>query len=175
MLINLSDVLSDQHKAVEETVELTMDEVRLKAGSYPIIRKEPVRVHVEHVKGKELMITADTALTVLIPCDRCLEDVEHDFTLNCVRHVDVGLSDAELTEELDESNFIDGYHLDVDKLLSSEILSGWPEKVLCREDCKGLCKVCGRNLNTGSCDCEEPGLDPRMSVVRDLFKNFKEV
>ena len=63
----------------------------------------------------------------------------------------------------------------MDKLLYNEILSEWPEKVLCREDCKGLCKVCGQNLNAGSCDCEEPGLDPRMSVVRDLFKNFKEV
>ena len=114
-------------------------------------------------------------LTVLIPCDRCLEDVRHDFVINCTKHVDIGLSDAELTEELDESNFIDGYHLDVDKLLYNVILSEWPEKTLCREDCKGLCKVCGQNLNTGSCDCEEPGLDPRMSVVRDLFKNFKEV
>lgn len=114
-------------------------------------------------------------MSVMIPCDRCLEDVKREFELNCVKHVDVGLSDAELTEELDESNFIDGYHLDVDKLLFHEILSSWPTKVLCREDCKGLCNVCGQNLNTGSCNCEDTGLDPRMSVVRDLFKNFKEV
>ena len=175
MLINLSDVLSDQHKTVEETVRLEMEEIRLQSGTYPIIRKEPVHVKVEHIRGKELLITAETRLSVMIPCDRCLEDVKREFELNCVKHVDVGLSDAELTEELDESNFIDGYHLDVDKLLSNEILSGWPEKVLCKEDCKGLCPVCGQNLNTKSCDCEDTGLDPRMSVVRDLFKNFKEV
>ena len=175
MLINLSDVLSDQHKTVEETVRLEMEEIRLQSGTYPIISKEPDHVKVEHTRGKELLITAETRLSVMIPCDRCLEDVKREFELNCVKHVDVGLSDAELTEELDESNFIDGYHLDVDKLLYGEILSDWPVKVLCREDCKGLCKVCGQNLNTGSCNCEEPGLDPRMSVVRDLFKNFKEV
>ena len=175
MLINLSDVLSDQHKTVEETVRLEMEEIRLQSGTYPIIRKEPVHVKVEHIRGKELLITAETRLSVMIPCDRCLEDVKREFELNCVKHVDVGLSDAELTEELDESNFIDGYHLDVDKLLFHEILSSWPTKVLCREDCKGLCNVCGQNLNTGSCNCEDTGLDPRMSVVRDLFKNFKEV
>ena len=175
MLINLSDVLSDQHKTVEETVRLEMEEIRLQSGTYPIISKEPVRVKVEHIRGKELLITAETRLSVIIPCDRCLEDVKREFELNCVKHVDVGLSDAELTEELDESNFIDGYHLDVDKLLFHEILSSWPTKVLCREDCKGLCNVCGQNLNTGSCNCEDTGLDPRMSVVRDLFKNFKEV
>ena len=152
-----------------------MEEIRLQSGTYPIISKEPVRVKVEHIRGKELLITAETRLSVIIPCDRCLEDVKREFELNCVKHVDVGLSDAELTEELDESNFIDGYHLDVDKLLFHEILSSWPTKVLCREDCKGLCNVCGQNLNTGSCNCEDTGLDPRMSVVRDLFKNFKEV
>ena len=175
MLINLSDVLSDQHKTVEETVPLTMGEIRMKFGKYPIVESEPVHVKVEHIRGKELLITAETRLSVIIPCDRCLEDVKREFELNCVKHVDVGLSDAELTEELDESNFIDGYHLDVDKLLFHEILSSWPTKVLCREDCKGLCNVCGQNLNTGSCNCEDTGLDPRMSVVRDLFKNFKEV
>ena len=175
MLINLSDVLSDQHKTVEETVPLTMGEIRMKFGKYPIVESEPVHVKVEHIRGKELLITAETRLSVMIPCDRCLEDVKREFELNCVKHVDVGLSDAELTEELDESNFIDGYHLDVDKLLFHEILSSWPTKVLCREDCKGLCNVCGQNLNTGSCNCEDTGLDPRMSVVRDLFKNFKEV
>ena len=175
MLINLSDVLSDQHKTVEETVRLEMEEIRLQSGTYPIISKEPDHVKVEHIRGKELLITAETRLSVIIPCDRCLEDVKREFELNCVKHVDVGLSDAELTEELDESNFIDGYHLDVDKLLFHEILSSWPTKVLCREDCKGLCNVCGQNLNTGSCNCEDTGLDPRMSVVRDLFKNFKEV
>ena len=175
MLISLSDVLSDQHKTVEETVPLSMDMIRMKSGDYPVIKSEPVHVRVEYVKGKELLIYADTKLETLIPCDRCLEDVRHEFVLNVTKHVDVGLSDAELTEELDESNFIDGYHLDVDKLLYNEILAGWPTKVLCREDCKGLCRICGQNLNTGSCDCEDPGLDPRMSVVRDLFKNFKEV
>ena len=175
MLINLSDVISDQHKTVEETVPLTMKTIRLKSGNYPIISSEPVHIRVEHVKGKELLIQAETRLTAVIPCDRCLTDVSHEFVINSTKHVDLGLSDAELTEELDESNFIDGYHLDVDKMLFHEILSEWPAKVLCREDCKGLCRVCGQNLNTGSCDCEDPGLDPRMSVVRDLFKNFKEV
>ena len=147
MLINLSDVLSDQHKTVDETVRLEMEEIRLKSGTYPIVSKEPVHVSVEHIRGKELLVKAETRLTVIIPCDRCLEDVRQEFVLNCTKHVDVGLSDAELTEELDESNFIDGYHLDVDKLLYNEILSGWPTKVLCREDCKGLCRICGQNLN----------------------------
>lgn len=175
MLINLSDVLSDQHKPVEETVSLEMDEFRMKSGAFPIIRKEPVHVIVTHMKGKELQIQAETKVTVLIPCDRCLEEVEQEFPFTLTKYVDLGTPDAELKEGFDESNFIDGYYLDVDKMLYNEILIGWPTKVLCSEDCKGICNVCGQNLNMGTCDCEDTGLDPRMSVVRDLFKNFKEV
>ncbi len=89
--------------------------------------------------------------------------------------MDVGLSDAELTEELDESNFIDGYHLDVDKLLFHEILSSWPTKVLCKGRLQGIMQCMRSEFKYGSCNCEDTGLDPRMSVVRDLFKNFKEV
>ena len=100
MLINLSDVLSDQHKTVEETVPLTMDMIHLKSGDYPVAESEPVHVRAEHIKGKELLIKADAGLTVLIPCDRCLEDVRYDFVLNFTRHVDIGLSDAELTEDI---------------------------------------------------------------------------
>ena len=175
MLINLSDVLSDQHKTVEETVRLEMEEIRMKSGTYPIISKEPVHVRVEHIRGKELLVNAETRIVVAIPCDRCLDDVKREFVLDVEKHVDLAQSDAELEEGFDESNYIDGYYLDVDKMLYNEILIGWPTKVLCREDCKGICNVCGQNLNKGTCDCEDTSLDPRMSVVRDLFKNFKEV
>ena len=175
MLINLSDVMSDQHKTVEETVPFTMETIRTKYGEYRVEGSEPVHVRVEHQKNKEYLIHVEAEIAAAIPCDRCLENVRYEFVLKFTKHVDLGLSDAELTEELDESNFIDGYYLDVDRMLYQEILSEWPEKVLCREDCRGLCSVCGQNLNTGTCDCEDPGLDPRMSVVRDLFKNFKEV
>ena len=144
MLINLSDVLSDQHKTVEETVRLEMEEIRMKSGTYPIISKEPVHVRVEHIRGKELLVNAETRIVVAIPCDRCLDDVKREFVLDCAKHVDVGLSDAELTEELDESNFIDGYHLDVDKLLYGEILSDWPVKVCAGKTVKGYVKCAVR-------------------------------
>ena len=75
----------------------------MKFGKYPIVESEPVHVRVEHVRGKEMLIYADTRLVTVIPCDRCLEDVRYEFALDFAKHVDIGLSDAELTEELDES------------------------------------------------------------------------
>ena len=98
----------------------------------------------------------------------------NDLVYAVYRTSATSLEDAQV-DELDEKNYIDGYNLDVDKLLYNEILIGWPMKILCSEDCRGICNVCGQNLNEGSCNCEDTSLDPRMSVIRDVFKNFKEV
>ena len=137
MLIDLSEVLSEPHKSIDEVVGTEMKEVKVSGSRFPVSRTQPVHIHVEYAGEKKLHISCDG--------------------------------------ESDEANYIDGYHLDVEQLLYNEILVGWPMKVLCSEDCKGICSVCGQNLNEGSCDCEDTSLDPRMSVIRDLYKNFKEV
>ena len=175
MLINLSDVLSDQHKAVEETVRLEMEEIRLQSGTYPIISKEPVHVKVEHIRGKELLITAETRLSVMIPCDRCLEQVSVSIPYEIDRKLDMKQSDKDRVENLDENDYLTGMDLDVDRLVYLEVLMSWPLKVLCKEDCKGICSQCGKNLNEGPCGCAEEPKDPRMAAISDIFSKFKEV
>ena len=175
MLIDLSEVLSEPHKSIDEVVDTEMKEVKVNGSRFPVSRTQPVHIHVEYAGEKKLHISCETSLTVIIPCDRCLTDVPTDFTLSFEKQVNTALEDGEDDGESDEANYIDGYHLDVEQLLYNEIIVGWPMKVLCSEDCKGICSVCGQNLNEGSCDCEDTSLDPRMSVIRDLYKNFKEV
>lgn len=177
MLLDLSSVFSEQHKPVDETVPCSMQEFRMKSVVYPITSKEDAHILVEYAGEQKLRVSGTCKLTIEAPCDRCLTPVAVDFDLDFVREVETSKeqSASEETDELDENNYIDGYHLDVDRLLYNEILVGWPMKILCSESCKGICNVCGQNLNEGTCDCEDTGIDPRMSVIRDVFKNFKEV
>ncbi len=70
---------------------------------------------------------------------------------------------------------MEGYHLNVDELINNELLLNWPMKILCKEDCKGICKVCGKNLNDGACGCDDFVPDPRMAAIKDLFNANKEV
>jgi uncharacterized protein len=97
------------------------------------------------------------------------------MSIDILREVDFKLSEEERAEGLDETNYIIGYNLDVDILIYDEVLIGFPMQLLCSEDCKGLCKNCGVNLNEKTCDCDNTVYDPRMSVIRDIFNNFKEV
>ena len=173
MLINLSDVLSEHHKPIDKVVPVEMTEFQSTLGAMPILKKSDAHVVVKHVKQRELLISGECNFVIEIPCDRCLEPVATELDITFENNVD--LNADEQVDELDEKNYIDGYNLDVEKLLYNEILIGWPMKVLCSEDCKGICNTCGQNLNLGTCDCEDTSLDPRMSVIRDVFKNFKEV
>ena len=72
-------------------------------------------------------------------------------------------------------SFVDGSSLNVDKLILEEVIPLLPTKVLCGEDCRGLCPVCGTNLNKEECGCDRAVKDPRMAAIQDIFKNFKEV
>ena len=177
MLIDLSKVLSEPHRSIHEVVPCSLEDIRSRMGKFSVISKEDVTVDVKYLQKRQLEISGSTSLTLEIPCDRCLEPVVTKLDLDFVKKVDLNQSEDNdmFSDEFDESNFIDGYTLDVDKLVYNEVLIGWPTKILCSEDCKGICNVCGQNLNLGSCDCEDTSLDPRMSVIRDLFKNFKEV
>ena len=174
MLIDLSELLSTEHKKQEYKVPVEMDTFNGSNGEYKFVRKEPVELYIENTGNKELLIKASTHVSLNIPCDRCLEDVKNDFDIELSKKLDIGKSFSEL-EDRDEFSFIEGSELDVDKMVYNEILVNLPMKVLCSENCKGICNRCGANLNTQTCDCDKTELDPRMSKILDVFNNFKEV
>lgn len=175
MIINISEVLSEPHKSLDEVIIPDLRQIRINGGTFPVREINPLHLRIDYIEDKKLFIKGETSLTVVIPCDRCLEDVDTKMELAFEKNVNLSVEEPDADDESDEANYIDGYHLDVEQLLYNEILIGWPAKVLCSDNCKGICSVCGQNLNKGSCDCEDTSLDPRMSVIRDVFKNFKEV
>lgn len=175
MLMNLSEVLAEPHKTIVQDLTSEMETVHIGGKQFFIDEISPIHLKVEYTGEKRIRISGNVSLKVRIPCDRCLEDVLTELDLEIEKNVNLSVDCDADEDDSDEANYIDGYHLDVEQLLYNEILVGWPMKVLCSEDCKGICSVCGQNLNQGSCDCEDTGLDPRMSVIRDLYKNFKEV
>lgn len=175
MLIDLTDVLQVDGKIWETKASIDMDVFSSRLGSFPIISKSPVTLHIKHEGRRKLFLSGQTDLVIQIPCDRCLKEVSQEFHLAFERELDMNVSAEEAARALDEHNYVDGCSLDVDKLVYGEILMNWPAKVLCREDCKGICSKCGADLNLGACDCDTTDLDPRMAKIRDVFSKFKEV
>ena len=99
-----------------------------------------------------------------LACDRCLKPFQQEKTLN-FEHI--------LVQKLNSANddylvCADGV-LDLEELVRTDVLLERPTKVLCSEDCRGLCSQCGKNLNEGSCTCEKKQIDPRLAVLSQLL------
>ncbi|BFL47631.1 DUF177 domain-containing protein [Lactonifactor longoviformis] len=175
MLINLSDILSKEGETQRVEAMVDMENFTSRLGTFPVQKKTPVHFTIKNKGKKVLQINGEGSLTLLIPCGRCLSDVPVEFVFDFEREVDMKQSEEERIKDLDESNYITGGNLDVEQLVYNEILINWPLRVLCKDDCKGICSHCGKNLNQGPCDCRVENLDPRMAVISDIFSKFKEV
>ena len=173
MLINLTDVLSCEEKVVKRTVETELQSFDISLGSFPLTEEKPLTLILTNLGDDKLLIEGEFSVKAQIPCDRCLTEVEVPIDVSFEKEVDMKLSAEGRIDDLDETDFIDGYNLDTEKLVYGELLLNWPMKTLCRDDCKGICKKCGKNLNEGDCGCDTVELDPRMAVIADIFKNSK--
>lgn len=175
MLINLSEIMSVPDKLVELEAPIEMTEFRFGNEQYEFAKKSPVKLKIHNLGNRQVGFEGFISCSLIIPCSRCLTGVEVPFEIEVEKDIDFNKTEEERADELDETNYISGFNLDVDTLVYDEILLELPFQVLCSEDCKGLCKVCGTNLNSGTCQCDQEVLDPRMAVIRDIFNNFKEV
>ena len=86
--------------------------------------------------------------TLLITCDRCLKEFESDYHFD-FEHIVV----PSLSSDNDDYIVADGESIDLNEIAVTDLLLQLPTKFLCREDCKGLCMVCGCDLNESECDC----------------------
>lgn len=174
MLVNLSEILSNQAKTEHFSCEITMEDFQYQGMNYPFSYKSPVEIDVSNTGKKKVRVTGSFSVRVLIPCDRCLEEVEKEFSISFDKVLDFS-EDAEDEENLSDMSFMESSELDVDILVYDELVMAMPMKVLCKPDCKGLCPVCGANRNEVSCGCDTTVPDPRMAAIRDIFNKSKEV
>ena len=174
VIIDISDIISCENREVTKEVQLELTSFVSRLGRFPITEKAPVFLRIANQDNRRLLIRGSVDVTVQIPCGRCLAEV---FTL--IRFEidkEFKISDSAICgEEAEETDYLTGNILDVEKLIYGEILVNWPTKVLCSEDCKGICKTCGRNLNEGECGCSKTEPDLRMAAFQDVFNKFKEV
>jgi uncharacterized protein len=112
-----------------------------------------------------------TALTYHGECARCLEEVDGVFEIDFERTVvnEGVLTEAQLEDNVDEYVIIKDGMLDIDEQLKEELLLGFPTKILCSEDCPGLCSKCGKPLRQGDCGCPKKEIDPRLAVLATLL------
>jgi uncharacterized protein len=134
---------------------------------------KPIGVRLEVTKSQDQMICRGKVRTqVALECSRCLAQFEQSLTSDIQFVIDLaGGKDAEKSEE-------DGYfvadtsspYFEIDDLVRESLILSLPLKPLCSEDCKGLCPICGVDLNKKQCHCVKDEIDPRWEQLKELRK-----
>lgn len=141
-----------------------------------------------HVEGSVRLIRTPKGIlatgTIRFPltqvCRRCLEPIESDavvdFEEEFIPSIDIFTGASLPIVDSDEPELIiDEHHiLDLSPVLSQYIAATAVGMGLCRPDCKGLCPVCGQNLNVSSCTCSRKPADPRLAILATLLDSPDE-
>lgn len=182
MILDLAEIYSNRNASDEKVVHLDMDVLKSKMGVFPIKKKEPFTLRLTNEENRRLLIRGALDVTVSVPCDRCLKEVlttlhlviDKTIPIEHTKDMETSL-ESEEDDQLERLEYMNGCQLDADRLVYGEILFAWPAKVLCKEDCRGICPKCGASLNETDCSCDRTAPDPRMAAFQDVFNKFKEV
>ncbi len=174
MFVNLTEVLTNEDRVVSMQTETEITEISVGGEKFPALASSPVSFVFTNTGKGRARIEGKADFVFQAGCDRCLKPVEERREVSFTREVWAPDMAAE-PSVYEEQPFMEGFQMNVEDLLISEIVTSWSMKILCKPDCKGICPICGRDLNTGACGCDTFVPDPRMAAIKDIFEADKEV
>lgn len=146
--------------------DLTAEELEISKDELALIGD----VHTEGCMsnaGDVLLLEAKMTANVHRTCGRCLKE------FNAVNEAEVLEKFYPAgTENIEKDAFVyDSDVIDITEPLRESLLLAEPLQALCKDDCKGLCPVCGADLNSGDCGCDRFTVDPRLAALKQFIKN----
>lgn len=102
-------------------------------------------------------------------CDRCLEEYSVPFKIETEQIYKISAGQEDVDDDFVHVS-PDATEIDLNDLLNETVVLNHPIKMLCKEECKGLCAGCGTNLNNEECKCQEVDTDSRWEELRKLIK-----
>ncbi|MDR2889457.1 MAG: DUF177 domain-containing protein [Lachnospiraceae bacterium] len=172
MLINLTELFNSPGKKQEISFPLSTEPIHYGGEEYRIEGQPEAVVTLTNLDSRKVLVQGQVSIELKTVCDRCLKAVTVPIRLDFTH--EVSAPDTSGKEKMDEDDqedetFMEGYELHLSELINNELLLQIPVKVLCREECQGLCPVCGQDLNEGECGCDRFVPDPRWSALQGLF------
>ena len=165
MLLGLSKIIDCPGASVSFTTSVDLSDLQY-GNTFPVT--EPVQAEgtVRNTAGV-LVMTGKVHTTIHGVCDRCAGEFHRDVEIP----IDVVL----VTELADEENEDEGvFNLigdsaDLEEIIRTVFVLNMDSRLLCSEDCKGICGGCGKNLNHETCVCQKE-IDPRLAALQQLLK-----
>ncbi|MBP6143098.1 MAG: DUF177 domain-containing protein [Proteocatella sp.] len=166
--MNLSEILSGERSTL--AVDVSFDKEQANNNEYGLRFSSPVVLNGIIVKtDDQLVLNAKLSASVIGQCARCLDDVDVSVSEDIIVYL---VSGDEIFLEEHDTYVISENHVDLMDLCFIEILNQVPYKLLCKEDCLGMCPVCGSNFNKVQCKCSmsDENIDARFDKLKEMIK-----
>lgn len=165
LMINISKLSEGIHNYHLNTESATLD---LDGRFYDEIELDVVL----DKTSTQILLKTEIDTNGKFECDRCLSTFSHHIHTSYTLMYMYQTQDFEVENEVQIINK-DTVYIDLSDDVRQYILLAVPIKLLCKEDCKGLCPKCGKNLNEGSCSCEIETVDPRWEALSKFLRKNK--
>ena len=129
--------------------------------------------HGKHKIIRDIRLRGRLSADLELQCARCLDPVPQKVNrefelLYRPLGADAGRDELSVTDAEAEIGYYQGEGILLEDVLREQVLLALPLKVTCRDDCKGLCSQCGKNLNQEQCSCAAPVEDPRWQALKEI-------
>ncbi len=169
MLIDIKTLSRSTGASLTIETEISLNELTFSNQDYRLTRPPTIRGLLENTGAGILTLTGNLTASCEVDCARCLTPVVYELEIPIAEAFRPQAS--EQTEEDDDSYRYSAGQLDIGQTIRDNLLTAIPPKLLCREDCQGLCPDCGSNLNEKDCGCAatREGKDSPFEQLKQLL------
>lgn len=163
MLFELKSVFQTEGEEKQVNYKLDIADIDID-GVFPF--RTPIDVTATAKNRASLVsLTIRACFSYSRSCDRCSTDFTREMDMLFEHKLAQTLVDDGNDDYIETPDF----KLELDDIVISDILLSLPQKNLCKDDCKGLCQICGKNLNEGDCFCDKREIDPRLEMLKQFM------
>lgn len=163
MLFELKSVFQNEGEEKQVNYKLDIADIDID-GVFPF--RTPIDVTATAKNRASLVsLTIRACFGYSRSCDRCSTEFTREMDMLFEHKLALTLVDDGNDDYIETPDF----KLELDDVVISDILLSLPQKNLCKEDCKGLCQICGKNLNEGDCSCDKREIDPRLEMLKQFM------
>ena len=162
MRLDLRELINIPGKSISFSYDLDLGNM-----AFPSVKeiKRPLAVEgTVYNEAGVVRLKAEVSCDLICICDRCASE----FCKTKQLDVEAVFADEIVNEDNVDIFLLDGNFADIDEVIINAFVLSMESKFLCRDDCKGLCPQCGKNLNEGPCSCKSD-VDPRLAVLEQLL------
>ena len=165
MVLDISKLINNDGSSIKVSEDIEFDTLSFNGQNIRFLTPVHLEGSVKNINNL-LSMYLDCNFDYVSQCSRCLADTEKklDFKIEEV------FSKTELENENDDVIILNSNEIDLKEITEHALCCALPITCLCSDDCKGLCPVCGCDLNSENCSCETDDIDPRLAALKDFLK-----